>query len=78
MTELLDPRVISNLLDSLFPKNNLPDPIGDWTDFVWSDKWATSADEVIRVIERVSAASTKARGPDVFRLFVWKWANGGS
>lgn len=75
MTKLLDPGVISNLLNSLFSKNNLPDSIGDWTDFVWSDEWATSADKVIRVIERVSATSTKARGPDGFRLFVWKREN---
>lgn len=37
LSELLEHDVLSSLLDSLFSKNNLPDPVGDWSNFVWSD-----------------------------------------
>ncbi|KMQ93755.1 reverse transcriptase [Lasius niger] len=45
MTELLDPDVLSDLLDSLFPRNNRPDPITDWSGFEWSEDWAVSQNE---------------------------------
>lgn len=73
LTELLDPEILSDLLDSLFPRNNLPDPIVDWSNFVWSGEWLVSVPEAIRVIKEVSS-STKAPGPDGFRITVWKRA----
>ncbi|KMQ89159.1 reverse transcriptase [Lasius niger] len=74
MTELLDPDVLSDLLDSLFPRNNRPDPLTDWGDFEWSDDWAVQQSEVTKVITQKSASATKAPGPDGFGLFLWKKA----
>ncbi|KMQ88053.1 reverse transcriptase, partial [Lasius niger] len=74
MTATLDPGVLFDLLNSLFPRNGLPDPVNDWSDFVWSDDWSVSLPEVTQVIRRISASLTKAPGPDGFRLVIWKRA----
>ncbi|KMQ82638.1 reverse transcrpitase [Lasius niger] len=37
MSKLLEPEILSNLLDSLFPRRGAPDPIEDWRDFTWSE-----------------------------------------
>lgn len=72
LTELLESVTLSKLLDSLFPRNRLPDPIKDWWNFVWSDDWLVNDAEVARVIKKVSSSATKAPGPDGFRLTIWK------
>lgn len=72
LTELLDAETLSRLLDSLFPKNRLPDPVRDWTNFVWSDDWLINSAEVARAIKKISTSATKALGPDGFRLTTWK------
>lgn len=72
MTELLEPETLERLLDSLFPRNELADPSGDWLDFVWSDEWSMALSEVDRVNRKVTTCSTKAPGPDGFRLAMWK------
>ncbi|KMQ83740.1 reverse [Lasius niger] len=74
MTELLNPDVRSDLLDSLFSRNNRPDPITDWGDFEWSNDWAVQQSEVTKVITQKSASTTKAPGPDGFGLTLWKKA----
>ncbi|KMQ91208.1 reverse transcriptase [Lasius niger] len=74
MIELLDPDVLSDLLDSLFPRNNRPDPLTDWSEFEWSEDWAISPNEVTSVITKKSASAAKAPGPDGFALTLWKKA----
>ncbi|KMQ92346.1 reverse transcriptase [Lasius niger] len=72
MTELLDPDILSDLLDSLFPRNDRPDPITDWDDFVWSNDWMVQQSEITKVISKKTASAAKAPGPDGFGLVVWK------
>lgn len=72
LSELLEPEVLSDLLDSLFPKNYLPDPVEDWSDFAWSDDFLVSLPEVIRALGRGSSSLSKAPGPDGFRMILWK------
>ncbi|KMQ88396.1 reverse transcriptase [Lasius niger] len=74
LTELLDPEVLSELLDSLFPRSNRPDPMTDWSDFVWSNNWTVYPGEVSKVIRERTASSTKAPGPDGYVLTLWKQA----
>ncbi|CAL1685118.1 unnamed protein product [Lasius platythorax] len=72
LTETLDPEILSDLLDSLFPKNNIPDPLGDWRDFAWSDEWLIQQGEVQKVIQKRTTPSRKAPGPDGIRSIIWK------
>lgn len=72
ITELLELETLAKLLDSLFPRRELADPIRDWSDFAWSDEWSIALSEVNRVIRKVSTSPTKAPGPDGFRLITWK------
>ncbi|KMQ85315.1 reverse transcriptase [Lasius niger] len=76
LSELLDPDDLTGLLDSLFPRNNLPDPIRDWSDFVWSDEWLISMEEVRNALKKDSSSLSKAPGPDGFRLILRKRAPG--
>ncbi|KMQ92970.1 reverse transcriptase [Lasius niger] len=72
LSEQLDHDVLSRLLDSLIPRNNLPDPIRDRSDFVWSDNRLVSVEEVINALKKGPLSMTKAPGPDGFRLIIWK------
>ncbi|KMQ89740.1 reverse transcriptase [Lasius niger] len=72
LSELLEHDVLSGLLDSLFPRNNRPDPLSDWSDFEWSDDWSVSMDELKGALGRGSSSLSKAPGPDGFRLVLWK------
>ncbi|KMQ84870.1 reverse transcriptase, partial [Lasius niger] len=72
LTELLDPDVLSDLLDSLFPKNDRPDPHTNWEDFEWSDDWSVQLNEVSNVISKKTASASKAPGPDGLGLIIWK------
>ncbi|KMQ89978.1 reverse transcriptase [Lasius niger] len=74
LSELLERDALSSLLDSLFPRNNLPDPLGDWSNFVWSDDWAISLEEVYNALKKGPSSLSKAPGPDGFRLVLWKRA----
>lgn len=76
LSELLEPDDLSSLLDSLFPRNNLPDPLGDWSDFAWSDEWLISTEEINNAFKKSSLSLSKAPGPDGFRLILWKRASG--
>ncbi|KMQ87232.1 type-1 retrotransposable element r1dm, partial [Lasius niger] len=68
LTELLEPEVLTELLKTLFLKNDSPNPIEDWSEFAWSNEWAISLPETIRAIRKVAASWTKAPGPDGFRM----------
>ncbi|KMQ85399.1 reverse transcriptase [Lasius niger] len=72
LTETLDPGILSDLLDSLFPKSNTPDPLGDWRDFAWSDEWLVQQGEVQKVIQKRTTPFRKAPGPDNIRSIIWK------
>lgn len=72
MTELLNPDVLSDLLDSLFPRNDRPDPLTNCESFEWSDDWSVQQSEISNVISKKTASATKAPGPDGFDLIVWK------
>ncbi|KMQ94776.1 reverse transcriptase [Lasius niger] len=74
LSELLERDVLSNLLDSLFPRNNLPDRLGDWSNFIWSYNWEVSLEEVRNALKKGSSSLSKAPGPDGFRLILWKRA----
>lgn len=76
LSELLDPDDLTGLLNSLFPRNNLPDPLRDWSDFVWSDDWSISMEEVRNALKKGSSSLSKAPGPDGFRSLLWKRAPG--
>lgn len=71
LTELLEPEVLTELLKTLFLKNDSPNPIEDWSEFAWSNEWAISLSETIRAIRKVAASWTKAPGPDGFRMVIW-------
>lgn len=73
MSELLEQNVLTELMDSLFPRNRSPDPIGRWDDFVWSDEWLVNPAEIERFV-RKRPTSPKAPGPDGFRSVIWKRA----
>ncbi|KMQ88952.1 reverse transcriptase [Lasius niger] len=72
LTELLDPVVLSDLLDSLFARNDRPDPQTNWEDFEWSDDWNVQLNEISNVISKKTASASKAPGPDGFGLIIWK------
>ncbi|KMQ92251.1 reverse transcriptase [Lasius niger] len=72
LTEVLEPETLSELLESLFPPNNRPDPIVDWSDFVWDNMWATSPTEVNEAIRKATSSWTKAPGPDGLKMAVWR------
>lgn len=72
LSELLEHDVLSELLDSLFPRNNRPDLLGDWSNLLWSDEWKVSLEEINEAIKRGSSSLSKAPGPDGFRLILWK------
>lgn len=74
LSELLEHDVLSVLLDSLFPRNNRPDPPNDWSDFVWSDDWSVSLGEIDDALKKGPSSLSKAPGPDGFRLVLWKRA----
>ncbi|KMQ92775.1 reverse transcriptase [Lasius niger] len=63
LSELLEHDASSNLLDSLFPRNNLPNPVGDWSNFVWSNDWSISLEEVCNALKKGSSSLSKAPGP---------------
>lgn len=71
LTEVLEPGILSELLKSLFPLNNAPDSIVDWSDFTWSNKWAISSGELNQAIKKAAASWTKAPGPDGLRMVIW-------
>lgn len=56
LTEVLDPEVLSELLKSLFPCNLEPDPIDDWSDFVWDDVWSTSPTEINEAVKKATSS----------------------
>ncbi|XP_029673046.1 uncharacterized protein LOC115241425 [Formica exsecta] len=68
ITELLEPHILEKLLDSLFPRNTGVETRRGWSDFCWSDDWSVSLGEAHRVIRKRPSSSTKAPGPDGFRL----------
>lgn len=72
LSELLETEILSELLDSLFPRRDAPDPIEDWRNFIWMEDWEVQTDEMIQVIKKRAASNTKAPRPDGFRLTVWK------
>ncbi|XP_070162482.1 uncharacterized protein [Polyergus mexicanus] len=74
LTETLDPDTLERLLDSLFPGNELPDPIRNWPDFIWSADWNITSAEVFNAIKKSSTSSKKTPGPDGIRLAIWKCA----
>lgn len=76
LTEVLEPEILTDLLDSLFPKYNLLDPIKDWSDFVWLDEWSVAPAEVLRAVKKNAPPSKKAPGPDGFRSTIWKKVTG--
>lgn len=72
MSELLEHDTLIELLDSLFPRNNKPDPIQDWSNFNWLEEWSIDVSEVDKVVRKRSTLSIKAPGPDGIKAIVWK------
>ncbi|KMQ92579.1 reverse transcriptase [Lasius niger] len=72
LTEVLEPEMLTDLLESLFPPNDEPDPVDDWSNFVWDNAWATSPTEVNEAIKKATSSWTKAPGPDGLRMAVWR------
>lgn len=72
MTQALKKDTLMKLLDSLFPRNSMPDPIEDWSNFDWSNEWDITIGEVNDAVRKVSFSPTKAPGPDGFRKLVFK------
>lgn len=65
----LDPVVLHELLNSLFPRSSVRDPVTNSGNFIWSGlsnlvKYSKS--------KKRSTISFKALGPDDFKAVVWK------
>lgn len=65
LSELLDQEILAELLDNLFPRYDMPDPIKDWSNFVWSDVALIQPGEVLQIITKRPISSTKTPGTDL-------------
>jgi len=72
LTEVLEPEILSELLDSLFPRCADREILADWRDFEWCEEWSVTPSEVARVVKKRTVPSAKAPGPDGFKAVTWK------
>lgn len=72
LTEILEPEILSELLDSLFPKCVGREMLANRRDFGWCEDWSVSPAEVARVVKKRTVPSSKAPGPDGFKAVTWK------
>jgi len=72
LTEILEPEILTELLDSLFPRSPGRETRIDRENFEWCEDWAVSPGEVTRVIKKRTVPSSKAPGPDGLKAVTWK------
>jgi len=72
LTEILEPEILSGLLDSLFPRSSGREILVDRRNFEWCEDWSVSPGEVARVVKKRTVPSSKAPGPDGFKAVTWK------
>ncbi|KAL6416661.1 hypothetical protein ACFW04_013267 [Cataglyphis niger] len=75
LSEKLEENLLDGLLNSLFPKNNKPEFLNNWSNFEWSENWEIDIGEVDKAIRKVSSSPTKAPGPDGIRRMFLKRVN---
>lgn len=72
LSEILEPEVLFELLDTLFPRNNERDSIPDWRDFEWQDDWLILPTEIWRIMKKRKVPVSKAPGPDGIKATTWQ------